>query len=326
MSAAMTDVRLGLIGCGELGRVHAGFIAAIPEARFVAYADTVEASAQSMLRDFGGDYATPDADKLLNDERVDAVYICTRHDSHAALAIAAARAGKHILVEKPLAMTVEDCRAVADAVRETGVLLMPGFKLRFYPLVQKAREFIPQPQVLVGQMMDARWPDGTWYQDPVQGGGNIYAQGCHTADLLRYLAGSEPQRLWAGGGTMTHPGHPCIDQCVASVQFAGGPVAAWIQGDAALGRFTGKFFCEVFGGGRSVQLHDRFKKATFCDGDATWTEERPEEEGFARENRAFIDALLAGAAPPVGVHDGAQATRMVVAADRAIRTGEVQQL
>jgi predicted dehydrogenase len=322
----MKTISLGLIGCGGLGRVHAGCVSKIPGARFTAYADTVAAAAERALNDFGGDYATTDADRLFQDGSLDAVYICTHHDSHAALAIAAAQAGKHILIEKPLALTLEECEAVADAVARAGVTMMPAFKMRYYPLIRKAHAFIPEPQVLVGQMMDNRWGDTVWAQDPVKGGANVHSQGCHTTDIIRYLAGSEPLRVWAAGGMLTHPGHPCIDQCVASIQFANGHVAAWIQGDAAQGPFTSKFFFELFGNGRSVQLYDRLKKATFFDGKETWTEERTEEEGFQLENEAFHQALQEGREPELSALDGIQATRLVLAADRAIRTGEVQTL
>jgi myo-inositol 2-dehydrogenase/D-chiro-inositol 1-dehydrogenase len=176
-------------------------------------------------------------------------------------------------------------------------------------------------------MMDNRWPNDSWAQDPVQGGANVHSQGCHTTDIMRYFAGSEPKTIWATGGTFTHAGHPCIDQCVASIQFANGRVGSWIQGDAAQGQFTSKFFFELFGpDGRSVQLYDRLKKATFFDGGKTWTEERTDEEGFYLENVEFITALQEGRAPALSAQDGIQATRIVLAADRAIRSGEVQNL
>jgi len=319
-------IRLALVGCGKLGRVHLQCMTQIPEAEFAAYSDVSEAAAQSCLEEFGGDYATTDTSRILEDDSIDAVYICTRHDSHAPLAIAAAQAGKHILIEKPLALNIEDCEKIAQSVQESGVYLMPAFKMRYYPLIRKTREFIPNPHVLVGQMMDARWQDGSWVQDPVQGGANVHSQGCHTTDILRYLAGSEPRVLWAAGGSLTHPGHPCIDQCVASIQFENGNVASWIQGDAAVAPYVSKFFIEVFGDGKSVQIYDRFKKATFFDGKETWTEERDEEEGFQIENREFINALLENREPEINAQDGIQATRLVLAADRAIRTGQVQQL
>jgi predicted dehydrogenase len=322
----MKNLRFALIGCGGLGRVHAQCVAQIEGASFVAYADVSEKAAEACLDEFGGEYSTTDVNRLWNDDSINAIYICTRHDSHASLAIAAARAGKHILIEKPLSLNLEECEAIAQAVKESGVFLMPAFKMRYYPLLQKAHAFIPQPQVLVGQMMDVRWADDIWPQDPVQGGANVHSQGCHTTDIIRYLAGSEPKVLWATGGMLTHPGHPCIDQCVAAIQFENGHVASWVQGDAAEGPFTSKFFFELFGDGKSVQLYDRCKKAMFRDGDKTWTEERDDEEGFLLENREFIAALRENREPELTAQDGIQATRLVLAADKAIRTGEVQRL
>ncbi len=319
-------LNFGLIGCGQLGRVHAGCIAHIEGARFAAYADTVPEAAQGLLQQFGGDYATSDPGRVLNDPGVDAVYICTRHDSHASLAIAAAKSGKHVLIEKPLALTLEECEAVEAAVTEAGTWLMPAFKLRYYPLIRKAHEFIPRPQVLVGQVMDERWGDDAWAQDPVQGGANVHSQGVHTTDILRFLAGAEAERLWAAGGTLTHPGHPCIDQCVASIAFQNGAVASWVQGDAGMPPYPGKFYFELFGDGKTVQLYDRIKRATFSDGSKVWTEERPEEEGFLLENREFVSALQEGRAPELSACDGIQATRIVLAGERAIRTGDVQTL
>jgi myo-inositol 2-dehydrogenase/D-chiro-inositol 1-dehydrogenase len=320
-------LKFGLIGCGNLGKEHAKCISEISGAYFSAYADVNESSADSFLKTYGGDYATTDMDKVLNDKSIKAVYICTWHDSHASLVIRAAKAGKHIFIEKPLSLKIDECESIDKEVKKAGVYLMPAYKMRYYPLVQKAHEFIPEPQVIVGQMMDSRWPDGLWAQDPIKGGGNVHSQGCHTTDILRFFAGSEPVRIWAAGGAITHPGHLCIDQCVATIQFANGHIASWIQGDASPSQYTGKFFFELFGnGGRSVQLYDRLKKATFFDGKKTWTEERAEEEGYMLENKEFVAALLENREPGITTKDGLQSTRIVLAADKAIRTGEVQEL
>jgi predicted dehydrogenase len=242
------------------------------------------------------------------------------------LAIAAARAGKHIFIEKPLALSLQDAVAVAQAVRETGVTLMPAFKFRFYPLVRMARDFIGKPQVVVGQMMDEPLPDDHWALDPIEGGGNMATQGCHAIDLLRFFTGSEPEVLWATGGSLTHVDNPCIDQCIASLRFRSGAIASWITGDAGMGTFTGKYIFELFGEGRSVQLYDRLRKATFNDGERAWTQERSQEEGFALENEEFINVLRENREPEVTVEDGLQATRLILAAEQAVRTGAVQRL
>src|SRR4051812_5986400 len=119
-------IKLGLIGCGGLGRVHADLVKRIPGARFIAFCDIAEAAAIKMRDDFGGAYATTSPEKIFADRDIDAVYICTRHDSHASLAIGAAAAGKHIFIEKPLALRADACEAVAEAVQRAGVHLMPA--------------------------------------------------------------------------------------------------------------------------------------------------------------------------------------------------------
>ena len=112
------DLRFGLIGCGNLGGVHARCVREVGGARFTAFADAVPAAAERLSAEHGGGYATDDIPRLLGDPDLDAVYICTHHDSHAPLAIAAARAGKHILIEKPLSLSGEECEAVAAAVEK----------------------------------------------------------------------------------------------------------------------------------------------------------------------------------------------------------------
>ena len=112
----MDRVRIAIIGCGGLGRTHAECLKRIAGAELTAYADISEEAAAAMLRDFGGSYATSDNTRVIEDDAIDAVYICTHHDSHADLCLRAARAGKHIMVEKPLALTVEECRQVGQAV------------------------------------------------------------------------------------------------------------------------------------------------------------------------------------------------------------------
>jgi predicted dehydrogenase len=324
-------IQIAIIGCGGIGRVHAECLSRIDGARVRAFGDVHDPAAAALLEKFGGDYATADIDRILRDDKIDAIYITTRHDSHAPLAIAAARAGKHFFIEKPVAMTTAQCDDVADAVsRAAGIRAMAGFKMRFYSLVRRARAFIPNPQVIVGQMMDSRWADDSWAQDPVQGGANVISQGCHTTDLLRFFAGSEPLEIFAAGGAISHPGHPCIDQCVATIRFASGTIASWIQGDAALGQFTSKFFFELFGdgdgAGRSVQLHSRLTAATFHDGEKTWTEHAETEEGFQVEDEEFIAALRDNREPAVTIDDGIRATQIVLAAERSIRSGAVQRI
>ena len=83
--------------------------------------------AREFCEQYGGSYSTDDVEKIFHDPKIDAVYICTMHDTHADFCIRAAQAGKHVMVEKPLALTVEDCRRVGEAVEKHKVKLMPAF-------------------------------------------------------------------------------------------------------------------------------------------------------------------------------------------------------
>ena len=139
----MSELRAGLIGCGAIGGVHSEAVVGLEGIRMAAFCDVVEEKARTLCARYGGDYATGDAGRVLSDDSLDTVYICTHHDTHADYCIRAAEAGKNVLVEKPLALTVEDCRRIGDAVEREGIRLFTAFKMRYYPMVQKARELIP---------------------------------------------------------------------------------------------------------------------------------------------------------------------------------------
>ncbi len=111
------ELRAALIGCGGLGKVHTQMVQQLDGMSMAAFCDIVPDRAEQLRREFGGDYATADVDRIFNDPTIDAVYICTHHDTHARYCIRAAETGKHVLVEKPLALTVEECVAIGRAVR-----------------------------------------------------------------------------------------------------------------------------------------------------------------------------------------------------------------
>src|SRR5262249_11762287 len=122
-------VELALIGCGSNGRGHALRSRQIEGARVRAFIDVREAAARSLAAEFEGAYATTDLARALRDDAIEGVIISTHHDSHPSLAVAAATAGKHLLIEKPLALTVTECQRIEEAVARAGVRAMVGFKM-----------------------------------------------------------------------------------------------------------------------------------------------------------------------------------------------------
>lgn len=319
------SIRIGIIGCGAIAREHARALATLDGAELFGYADVDERAARSMRDEFGGTIATTDAAALIADDRVDVVYVCTWHDSHAPLVEHAARARRNVVLEKPMAITREDCIRICDAVERSGIVLMTAFKLRFYPMVERVRAFITSPIVSLAQVMDTRWPDDFWAQRPVVGGGNVLSQGPHAMDLLVHLNRSEPETIYAEGGTFTHDGD-LVDNLVATIRFANGRIASLAQGDSATTPHLSKFSFQLVDGVRSAHLYDRLRTATLFDGREITTHHDEHELGMLEENRAFLSALRGESAPPTSHIDGLRATSMVLAAIDAIRTGRPQRV
>lgn len=323
--AKLEKMRAAVIGCGSLGRRHTEMLGQIEEAEMVAFCDIKEEAAQALCEEAGGEYATTDADRIFADESIDAVYVCTLHDTHADLSIRSAEAGKHILVEKPLALTVEECLEVGRAVERTGVKLFTALKMRYYEHIIRTRELIPNPIMITMQMMDNPWKPDFWANDPVMGGGNVVSQGCHSSDIIRHVAQRDPLEVSAVGGNYYQPsGVP--DNICATFRFEDNVAASWVQGDCSCPSLTGKFFMQVFAEGISVTLHNRF-----CTMTITRCGEEPEiiegcETGFLEENRAFVDCVINDTQPTIDHIDGLMATLMPLQAIASARDGEPKQI
>ncbi len=317
---------VAIIGCGSIGETHSRCLAQIDGARLYAFCDVDEQRAQSLCEKFGGTYATGDPERILRDDAVRAVYICTHHDTHSSLAIRSAERKKDVMMEKPLALTLQECYDVGNAVEKHGITLMTGFKMRYYPAVARVRQFIPSPLMTIAQMMDGRWPDDFWANDPVRGGGNVLSQGCHTMDLVCHLNGATPVRIFAEGGNFTHPGKAIIDNIVATIAFDNGSVACVAQGDSGQTPFVSKFSFQVTDGRKSAHLRNRLKTVTLFDGENSSEVSDPEEYGFQEENNDFIRSLLTRTAPPITHRDGLRATLLILKAFESLRTGLSQSL
>jgi myo-inositol 2-dehydrogenase / D-chiro-inositol 1-dehydrogenase len=330
----MTDapLRVGLIGCGEWARWHMNNLPHLTEIKMRAFADVNLAATESFLAKYGGDYATTDPQRIFADPNIDFVMICTWHNTHRLLSEAAAAAGKPIFLEKPMALTLEDCRAIRDAVAKAGVQMMLGFKFRFAPYVRRAKAFLPQPLFTVGQIMDSRWADHSWTQDPLTGGGNVLSQGCHMFDLVCYLHGRKPVSVVAAGGALTHPGGPLVDCLSASITFADGTIANVIAGDAGLAALTSKFFAETFGVTKTATLHNRCQTLIMTDEKQVQTQTlldlddnvgKRSPEGMEQELREFARCVRTGIPSAIGVGpaEGFRATAIAVSAIESARSG-----
>jgi predicted dehydrogenase len=314
---------IAIIGCGLIGETHARVLRSLG-ARVAALCDQNQERASALAKEFGCITTTQPSDVIQLPE-IDAVYICTYHDTHAALAIKAAEAKKAIFLEKPMAITARDCEAIVEAVKENDILCMTGFKLHYSSLARRAKEIIGRPLALTAHVLDRRWPNDIWANDPVMGGGNVLSQGCHAVDLLNYLAGSKPIRIYAEGGNLHHKGIDVVDTMSATITYESGAVGSLLVGDVGEAPYNGKFSFQAMDGQRSIHLHHRLTQLTYFDGTNTETL-TGEEDGFLNENQEFLSAFAQQRQPETNETDGARATKILLAGIESIRTHKPQSL
>ena len=139
----MKQINVGIIGCGGFAKgMHIPLLQENSKYRIHATMDVEKDLAEQLAGDVEAKYSTSDVRKILDDNEIDAVFITTRHDSHADLSIAAAQAGKHVLCEKPMGLNVEQCKAVAEAIRKNGVKYTVGYNRGMAPLITRAGEML----------------------------------------------------------------------------------------------------------------------------------------------------------------------------------------
>ena len=245
--------------------------------------------------------ATSDIDAMLADPQIDAVAIVTRHDSHARLTIAALTAGKHVFVEKPLALTPDELAGIRAAHLESGRQLMVGYNRRFAPHVRTMKaliERIAEPKSFVMVMNAGALPARHWTHDPLQGGGRIVGEACHHIDLMRHLAGAPITSVQARRIGRNAAGVSGDDNAVIVLGFADGSfgtVHYLANGSAAFPKER----IEVFAAGRTLQLDNFMRLRGFgwsgLSGRRAWRQDKGQDACA----KAFVDAIHHGLPAPI---------------------------
>ena len=230
----------GIVGCGMISNFHAKAIADIEGASLVACFDAFPKSAQRLAGETGCT-AYDDLEKMIADPKVDIVTICTPSGAHMEPAVLAAKAGKHVIVEKPLEITLDRCDAIIDACEKSGVVLSAIFPSRFHEsskLMKKAVESNRFGRLSMGdsyvkwfrtqEYYDSGAWRGTWKLD---GGGALMNQAIHSVDLLAWLMGPVSS-VTAQTDTLAHERIAVEDVCAATVRFENGAIGV-IQASTA---------------------------------------------------------------------------------------------
>ena len=283
-------VRFGLIGVGNFTRaVHLPNLARHPRANVtcVATRSNGDGGLQAAVR-FGIAKHVSDTAMLLADPDVDAVVIGTRHDAHAALTIAAARAGKAVLCEKPPACTREELAAVVEAVRSSGALYSVGYNRRYAPLARRLLGLINErPLILHYTVSIQALKADHWTLDPEEGGGRLIGESDHFFDLMNLIAGSAPVHVTARAIVGPHQTLSTTCNFVVHVAYANGSIGTLTYTDRATPRLP-RERVQVFSGGQSLILDDFARLQVL--GARSRVFRQPKGKGHAEELDAFVRA------------------------------------
>jgi predicted dehydrogenase len=280
----MTDkLNWGIISTGRIAKVFAAALAASRTGRLVAVGSRSRAAADKFAAEWGGIRAHATYEALLADPEVAAVYIGTPHDSHVALIIAAAEAGKHVLCEKPLALNHADAARAVAAARRHRVFLMEAFMYRCHPQTAKLAELVRTGVIGELRMISAVFS----FNRPVDpalrlfnralGGGGILDIGCYPMSIARLVAGAatgrpfaEPEQL-AGAGRI-HPVAQVDEYAAATLRFPGGIVAQLACGITAMREIS----VRVYGTDGMIQLPVPFHPGAAREGPGRILVHRPD--------------------------------------------------
>jgi predicted dehydrogenase/threonine dehydrogenase-like Zn-dependent dehydrogenase len=317
-------VGVGFVGSGAFARaVLLPALAAVPDVRLRAVASAGGLSAVHAADRHGFEVATTDADAVLGDPAVDVVFVATRHDDHAGLVVRALGAGKHVFVEKPLALTLEQIDEVERALEASGRLLLVGFNRRFAPAAREVLQAFRDssaPRTVHVRFNAGAIPAEHRIQVEDVGGGRIVGEACHAVDLATALAGSPPVRVFAEG--IGGPNAPSVtdDQAFLLLRHANGSVSS-ISYAAGGDRALPKERVEVFGGGVAAVIDDWREVTVVRGGRARRRKALSQDKGHREEVAAFVRAVAEGGSSPIPWSDLRAVSRASVLAVRSLREG-----
>jgi predicted dehydrogenase len=307
-------IGVGLIGPGNFARaVHLPALKRSREFSLIGVVARQGHAADHAARYYRAAYGSTDPAELFADQRVQAVWITSTHESHAPLTLQALEMGKHVFVEKPLTLTLEDCRHVVEAERRSGRIVTVGFNRRFAPASRAvSRHFAGAvvPKQVLYRVRASPSPPGHWFDDPVRGGGCLLGEGVHFFDWMTWFLKEEPTRITATSSQGE-------DNSTVVVEFSGGSVGTLVYTTAGSGVLP-KERVEVFGGGKSAVI-DNFERVLLGDKGRSHKVLQAKGKGYAEQMAAFAKALRGNPFDGPTAGDGLRATACALAALASLR-------
>jgi predicted dehydrogenase len=313
-------VKLGVLGAGLYA--NATLLPVIhnnKDFQLVGIASSGGLHAQHSGRKFDFQYAASSEDEIINDKNINTVAILTRHDSHADLVIKALKAGKHVFVEKPLAINSIQLAAVSKQLKASSrSLLTVGFNRRFSPLAGQLRKALAdrnEPMHAHYRINAGYLPSNHWTQDETLGGGRIIGEACHFIDLITFLVGAAPIRVSAHA--LPNNGKYREDNVSMTFTFPDGSLGIvdyLANGDKSMPKERLEVFCE----GMVAVLDDYVSLTTVKDGKKK-VESMAQDKGWKAEMAAFAESIKSGGEAPIPYEQLIGVTKSTFAAVESIR-------
>ncbi|MFJ5917420.1 bi-domain-containing oxidoreductase [Streptomyces ardesiacus] len=318
--AVRTPVRLAFVGAGNYASsMLLPHLAAREGVELSTVVTTTALSAANAQRKFGFAEATTDLDAVLGDKSVDAVFVVTRHSSHADLTQKALRAGKAVFVEKPLALTGEELAGVLAAVEESGNdRVQVGFNRRFAPLLREARDRLGArtgPASLRYLVNAGRLDHGSWYLRQDTEGSRFAGEGGHFVDTASWLLGADPVSVYA----LAASGNEDLQVVLGYPDGSTATISYVTTGAAGFPKET----LDLVADGKVLQLDD-FVRASVYDGRKRWVSSRlpkARDKGQSAELAAFVRAVRTGGPMPVPLGSLAATTAATFAVGASLAAG-----
>jgi predicted dehydrogenase len=321
---------VGVIGTGFVANMHLAALRKIPGVRLVGVADVDPARAAAAVAGVPEARWTTSVAELLSWPEIDGCIVCTPNDTHVEIGLAVAQSDKHLLIEKPLAITLDGADRLIEAFAERHLVLMGAHTHRFYDYGRAIKAAIDAGDV--GRPVYLRlailggwiWPDWrAWVIDPGRSGGHVLHNGVHLLDLAAWWLNAEPESVYVQGRKETSADLEIYDYLSMLVRFHGGATAVCEMSRANRPRSFA--YRDVFVQGTSGALSlpwDAEQGLAFLEGG---TSQLPGEgqTGFDREVTGWVAAMRGESSSPVTGQEARLAVAMAIAGEQSLRSGRV---
>jgi len=339
----MQKTGFGVIGVGGWGETHVRVYAAHPAVDLVAVCDVREDRAREMAQHYDVETVYTDYRDLLDDNRVSAVSIVTPDFAHTDLALAAAQAAKHVLIEKPLATTVKECEQIITEVKRAGIKFMVDFHNRWNPPFANIKSALENGELGEPMMIYCRLSDTIFVPTRMLSwaaqSSLLWFLGSHCVDLMLWLLQDEVKRVFSvsRSNVLVQRGISTPDFFQTVLEFKKGAVATmencWILPESAPIVFDFKFEIvgsegAAFADGSHHRMLQRYTKdeASYPDV-AVCPDIHGKPTGFGTESiRHFVDCVLYDQEPMVTAQDGLKVTQVVCAIEQSARKGKAVEM